>query len=84
MHSGWNGFINRGIRGWETIATTWIRGLKRGGVVYYERLRKNTAKELVRLAAMIGFGSVNRERLDCVLQHNKDNSFRRTDRKYPE
>ena len=61
------------------LATVWIRGLKRGGVVYYEKLRRNTRTQLLRMAEMLGIPDVNKDRLDCVLRHNQDNSFKRSE-----
>jgi hypothetical protein len=61
------------------LATVWIRGLKRGGVVYYEKLRRDTGPQLLRMAEMLGIPDVNKDRLDCVLRHNQDNSFKRSE-----
>ena len=61
------------------LATVWIRGLKRGGVVYYEKLHRNTRTQLLRMAEMLGIPDVNKDRLDCVLRHNQDNSFKRSE-----
>lgn len=72
----WNRFVNRSVVGWETLATVWIRGLERGGVIYYEQLRHNTRSELIRLAKMMGI-TYDEERLNCVLKHSEDNSFKR-------
>ena len=77
FHSVWDGFIARSAASWELLATIWIRGLKRGGVIYYERLRSNIAEELVRIAKMLGIRHINQERLSCVLRHNKHNTFKR-------
>lgn len=71
----------RSVAGWETLATVWIRGLKYGGIIYYERLRYETEKELVRVMRMLGMKNVNRERLQCVLKHSDNNSFKRDPKK---
>ena len=68
--------MSRSTAAWETLASVWIRGLEQGGVVYYERLRHNTRFELTRLAKLIGF-TYDEERLNCVLKHVTDNSFKR-------
>lgn len=66
----------RSVAAWETLATVWIRGLKQGGVIYYERLRHETKSELERLLTMLGL-RYDHERLQCVLRHATDNSFKR-------
>ena len=71
--------MSRSVAGWETLASVWIRGLEQGGVVYYERLRHDTRTELIRLAKMMGV-IYDKDRLNCVLQHSKDNSFKRDSR----
>ena len=68
--------MSRSVAGWETLSTVWIRGLKRGGVIYYERLRHEPRSELLRLVTMLGL-NYDSDRLDCVLRHSKDNSFKR-------
>jgi len=73
----WDGFIARSAASWETLTTIWVRGLKQGGVVYYEKLRMNLAEELVVIAKMLGIKSIDRQRLSCVLRHNKHNTFKR-------
>lgn len=72
----WDDFVSRSVAGWETLATVWIRGLKQGGVIYYERLRHETNSELKRLVTMLGL-SYDQQKFDCVLRHTKDNSFKR-------
>ena len=47
-----------------------------GGVIYYERLLHEPRKELPRLVTMLGL-NYDDDRLDCVLRHSKDNSFKR-------
>ncbi len=71
--------MSRSVAGWETLATVWIRGLENGGVIYYERLRHNTRPELIRLANLMGV-TYDEDRLDCVLKHAEDNSFKRDSR----
>uniref|UniRef100_A0A0N8CLT7 Rna-binding protein n=3 Tax=Daphnia magna TaxID=35525 RepID=A0A0N8CLT7_9CRUS len=77
--STWDQFISRSVASWEMLATVWIRGLKRGGVVYYEKLRRDTGPQLLRMAEMLGISNVNKDRLDCVLRHNQDNTFKRSE-----
>ncbi|XP_046645956.1 WSC domain-containing protein 2-like [Daphnia pulicaria] len=77
--STWDQFISRSVASWEMLATVWIRGLKRGGVVYYEKLRRDTGPQLLRMAEMLGIPDVNKDRLECVLRHNQDNSFKRSE-----
>lgn len=72
----WDEFLSRSVAGWETLNTVWIRGLKRGGIIYYERLRHEPRSELRRLVTMLGL-SYDSDRFDCVLRHSKDNSFKR-------
>ncbi|KAK4027065.1 hypothetical protein OUZ56_016084 [Daphnia magna] len=72
----WDNFVSRSVAGWETLATVWIRGLKQGGIIYYERLHRETRSELKRLLKMLGLG-YDKERLECVLRHTADNSFKR-------
>ena len=71
--------MSRSVAGWETLATVWIRGLENGGVIYYERLRHKTRTELIRLANLMGV-TYDEDRLNCVLQHAEDNSFKRDSR----
>ena len=78
----WDSFVSRSIAGWETLATVWIRGLKHGGIIYYERLRHETESELKRLMAMLGL-SYDNGRLECVLRHTTDNTFKREPPKTP-
>lgn len=75
-YSEWDNFVSRSVAGWETLATVWIRGLKQGGIIYYERLHRETRSELKRLLKMLGLG-YDKERLECVLRHTADNSFKR-------
>ncbi|XP_057369211.1 sialate:O-sulfotransferase 2-like [Daphnia carinata] len=77
--STWDQFVSRCVASWEMLATVWIRGLKRGGVVYYEKLRRDTGPQLLRMAEMLGIPNVNKDRLDCVLRHNQDNTFKRSE-----
>ena len=76
MCKAWDSFVSRSVAGWETLATVWIRGLKQGGVIYYEKLRHETNSELKRLISMLGL-SYDQEKFDCVLRHTTDNSFKR-------
>ena len=82
----WDQFITRSIATWELLATVWINQLKRGGIVYYEKLRHDTGPQLKQMAKMLGLERVSQDRLDCVLRHNQDNSFKRSESgfKYPE
>ena len=66
----------RSVASWETLAQVWIRGLKQGGIIYYEKLRHEMPSELARLSKMLGL-TYDQERLDCVIRHAKDNSFKR-------
>jgi hypothetical protein len=68
------------VAGWETLASVWIRGLKQGGVIYYERLHRETRSELKRLLKMLGL-KYDKDRLECVLRHTTDNSFKRESNK---
>lgn len=68
--------MGRSVAGWETLANVWIRGLKEGGIIYYEKLRHEMPSELDRLSKMLGLIH-NQERLDCVIRHANDNSFKR-------
>ncbi len=77
IKTGWDGFVARSIASWELLATTWIRGLKRGGVVFYEELSHNTEAELVRIVQLLGVPTIDNERLQCVLRHTKSTSFKR-------
>ena len=46
-------------------------------MLFYEKLRRETSTELVKLVNMLGITEINQERLDCVLRHNQDNTFKR-------
>ena len=74
---GWDSWVTYSTARWETLAVTWIRNLKRGGVVYYENLKKDPESELRRLLKMLSFPSVDEERMRCVVQYNQANSFKR-------
>ena len=76
---GWDDFVARSVASWETLAEVWIRGLKRGGIIYYERLKHETSNELKRLANLLGL-KIDPGRLQCVLKHAGDNTFKRPDR----
>lgn len=76
----WDDFVGRSIAGWEVLALVWIRGLKQGGIIYYERLQRETKPELERLTKMLGL-TYDEKRLNCVLQHTEDNSFKRDKKK---
>ena len=78
--SAWNGFVARSAASWETLATVWIRGLERGGVVYYEDLRSDTQVQLIRLVKMIGIKSIDQQRLKCAIRHKDGNQFKRKNR----
>lgn len=73
----WDNFVSRSIASWETLAHVWISRLKQGGIIYYERLRHETEKELRRLAGILGL-TLDEDRLNCVVRHATDNSFKRT------
>jgi hypothetical protein len=77
FREGWDNFVARSLASWETLAITWITGLKRGGIIYYEKLQHETKDELARLAAILGIRSMNQDRLQCVLRHANDNTFKR-------
>jgi len=80
LHPGititWDHWVLDNILVWETVSTTWIRNMKRGGVVYYENLRDDTESELRRVLKMLSF-PLDEERLNCVLQHKDRNAFKR-------
>ena len=73
----WKSFVTRNIESWEELAKVWILNLKRGGVIYYERLVHDTESELRRLLKMLSISSVDEERMDCVLRHKDDTTFKR-------
>jgi len=75
----WDNWVASAIVSWETLAIIWIRNLKRGGVIYYEKLRDNTESELRRMLKLLSFPHVDEERLQCVLRHKNDNSLKRKD-----
>lgn len=75
-YSDWDKFVNRSVTSWETLAKVWIGGLKQGGVLYYELLRRDTKMELKRLLKMIGF-KYKQDRFECVLRHTQDNPLKR-------
>lgn len=68
--------MSQSIASWETLATTWIRGLKQGGIIYYERLYHETRSELKRLMRMIGL-NYDQDRFECGLRHARDDFFKR-------
>jgi len=76
---GWDRWVTYSTARWETLAVTWIRNLNRGGVVYYENLKKDPESELRRLLKMLSFPSVDEERMRCVVQYNQANSFKRNE-----
>lgn len=71
--------MSRAIASWEMLAKVWIKGLKQGGIVFYELLRKDTKSELKRLMKMISL-KYDESRLDCVLRHSQDNPMKRKSR----
>lgn len=76
LFAEWDNFVGRSIASWETLATVWIRGLKQGGIIYYEKLRHETKETLVHISKMLGV-KPDEERLNCILRHANDNSFKR-------
>jgi len=45
--------------------------MKRGGIVYYERLEADTETELLRLGGLMGFTWIDKNRLDCALNRGR-------------
>lgn len=74
---GWDDFVRHSVLSWELLATVWIKGLKQGGVVYYENLYYNTSFELIRTLKMIGFNNYDKEKFDCGIRHAYHNTFQR-------
>ena len=77
LRTDWDKHVTQSIASWETLCIVWIRGLKHGGVVYYEDLRDNTARELIRITNLLGIQLINHNRLNCVLRHNRKNAIQR-------
>jgi len=70
-NKGWGKFVVERIRLWENLYTHWIKGMKRGGIVYYERLEADTETELLRLGGLMGFTWIDKNRLDCALNRGR-------------
>ena len=72
----WDYLVNQPIADWEILARVWIRGLKQGGVVYYEKLRREPRSELNRLMTLMNF-KYDPERFECALRHINHNAMKR-------
>ena len=68
----WDYWVTSAIVSWETLAITWIGNLKRGGVVYYEKLVHHPNEELRRALKMLGMENIDENRLICTLKYNKN------------
>jgi len=68
----WDYWVTSAIVSWETLAITWIGNLKRGGVVYYEKLVHHPNEELHRALKMLGMENIDENRLICTLKYNKN------------
>jgi len=75
-NKGWGNFVVERIRLWEKLYTHWIKGMKRGGIVYYERLEADTETELLRFGGLMGFTWIDKNRLDCTLNRGRPINFR--------
>ena len=62
--TGWGLFVETGITHWERLATDWIRGLKRGGIFYHERMTTDFESEMKRLAIVMGI-PLDQKRFEC-------------------
>jgi hypothetical protein len=67
---GWGLFVETGITHWERLATDWIRGLKRGGIFYHERMTTDFESEMKRLAIVMGI-PLDQKRFECAVSEKK-------------
>jgi len=70
QEKGWGNFVKTTILHWERLATDWIRGLKRGGIFYYERITADFESEMVRLANVMGI-LLDQKRFECAVSQKK-------------
>ena len=80
---GWGGYVDVHINQWERVVTNWIRGLRRGGVICYEHMEEDFERELLHLASILGFQSVDKSRLDCVVEFQRQFLAASNNLKYP-
>ncbi|KAI9562685.1 hypothetical protein GHT06_010139 [Daphnia sinensis] len=70
----WDEYISYVAEEWAEHADRWIRNIKHGTVIFYERLLQDTESELRRLLKAINFVDANHppvdpERMRCTLKH---------------
>jgi len=70
-NEGWGTFVDEQIELWENIYSLWIKGVKRGGVIHFERFHADTETELLRLGGLIGLTWIDKNRLDCTLNRGR-------------
>jgi len=75
-NEGWGTFVDRKLKLWENLYTLWIKGVKRGGVIYYERLEADTETELLRLGGLMGLTWIDKNRLDCALNRGRPSNVK--------
>jgi len=66
QEKGWGQFVVSATAHWERLALEWIRGIKRGGIFYYENLLRNYEPEVERLASTLGL-TIDPERYQCAI-----------------
>jgi len=73
---GWGTFVDNQIKVWEKLYTVWIKGVKRGGIIYYERIEADTETELLRLGGLMGLTWIDKNRLHCALNRGRPIDWR--------
>jgi len=72
-NKGWGTFVEKQLEVWENLYTLWIKGVKRGGIIYYERFEADPETELLRLGGLIGLTWIDKNRLDCAINRGRPN-----------
>jgi len=73
QNEGWGKFVDIQQQLWENLYTLWIKGVKRGGIIYYERFEADPETELLRLGGLIGLTWIDKNRLDCAINRGRPN-----------
>jgi len=75
-NEGWETYVSLRIDKWEKLYTVWIKGLKRGGIIYFERLQADIETELLRFGGLMGLTWIDKNRLHCALNRARPTSWR--------
>jgi len=75
-NEGWETYVSLHIERWEKLYTVWIKALKRGGIIYFERLQADIETELLRFGGLMGLTWIDKNRLHCALNRARPTDWR--------